>query len=113
LRSRSVTGASHRSCAPHRRSARDQLVWCGCDRLDQPHDIVLRWAHGGRDEFLRRGEYHLTAPGGVRDRPADVVNAIVVAIAVGHQAPVVTSDPGDLAHIADAIGLKSSPTQPD
>jgi predicted nucleic acid-binding protein len=37
---------------------------------------------------------------------ADVVDAIVVAIAVRYQAPVVTSDPGDLTHIADAIGMK-------
>jgi predicted nucleic acid-binding protein len=36
----------------------------------------------------------------------DVVDAIVVATAVRHQAPVVTSDPGDLTHIADAIGVK-------
>ncbi len=36
----------------------------------------------------------------------DVVNAIVVAIAVRHQAPVVTSDRGDLSRIADAIGVK-------
>jgi predicted nucleic acid-binding protein len=37
---------------------------------------------------------------------ADVVDAIVVATAVRHQAPVVTSDPDDLTHIADAIGVK-------
>ena len=37
---------------------------------------------------------------------ADVVDAIVVATAVRYQAPVVTSDPGDLTHIADAIGVK-------
>jgi predicted nucleic acid-binding protein len=37
---------------------------------------------------------------------ADVVDAIVVATAVRHQAPVVTSDPGDLSHIADALGVK-------
>ena len=37
---------------------------------------------------------------------ADVVDAIVVATAIRHQAPVVTSDPGDLTHIADAIGMK-------
>lgn len=37
---------------------------------------------------------------------ADVVDAIVVATAVRHQAPVVTSDPGDLTRIADAIGVK-------
>ena len=36
----------------------------------------------------------------------DVVDAIVVATAVRHQAPVATSDPGDLTHIADAIGVK-------
>ena len=28
------------------------------------------------------------------------------ATAVRHQAPVVTSDPGDLTHIADSIGVK-------
>ena len=37
---------------------------------------------------------------------ADVVDAIVVATAVRHQAPIVTSDPGDLTHIADSIGVK-------
>jgi predicted nucleic acid-binding protein len=37
---------------------------------------------------------------------ADVVDAIVVATAVRHQAPVVTSAPGDLTRIADAIGVK-------
>lgn len=36
----------------------------------------------------------------------DVVDAIVIATAVRHQAPVVTSDPGDLNRIADAIGVK-------
>ena len=37
---------------------------------------------------------------------ADVVDAIVVATAVRHQAPVVTSDPCDLIHIANSIGVK-------
>ncbi len=37
---------------------------------------------------------------------ADVVDAIVVATAVRHQAPIVTSDPGDLTRIASAIGVK-------
>lgn len=37
---------------------------------------------------------------------ADVVDAIVVASAVRNQAPIVTSDPGDLARIADALGVK-------
>ena len=37
---------------------------------------------------------------------ADVVDAIVVAIAARHQAPIVTSDPGDLTRIADALGIK-------
>jgi len=32
--------------------------------------------------------------------------AIVIATAVRHQAPVVTSDPGDLTRIADSIGVK-------
>jgi len=45
---------------------------------------------------------------------ADVVDAIVVATAVRHQAPVVTSDPGDLTHIAESIGVKIQifPTRP-
>jgi hypothetical protein len=34
------------------------------------------------------------------------VDAIVVATAVRHQAPVVTSDPSDLTRIADSIGVK-------
>ena len=37
---------------------------------------------------------------------ADVVDAIVIVTAVRHQAPVVTSDPGDLTRIADSIGVK-------
>ena len=37
---------------------------------------------------------------------ADVVDAIVAATAVRHQAPIVTSDPGDLTDVADAIGMK-------
>jgi predicted nucleic acid-binding protein len=37
---------------------------------------------------------------------ADVVDAIVIVTAVRHQAPVVTSDLGDLTHIADSIGVK-------
>ena len=37
---------------------------------------------------------------------SDVVDAIVIATAVRHHAPVVTSDPRDLAHLADAIGVK-------
>jgi predicted nucleic acid-binding protein len=37
---------------------------------------------------------------------SDVVDAIVVATAVRHQAPVVTSDPDDLTRIADTIGVK-------
>jgi predicted nucleic acid-binding protein len=36
----------------------------------------------------------------------DVVDAIVVAAAVQHQASVVTSDPDDLNHLADSIGVK-------
>jgi predicted nucleic acid-binding protein len=36
----------------------------------------------------------------------DVVDAIVVATAVRRQAPIVTSDRGDLSRIADAIGVK-------
>ena len=37
---------------------------------------------------------------------ADAVDAVVIATAVRHQAPVVTSDSGDLTRIADAIGVK-------
>ena len=37
---------------------------------------------------------------------SDVVDAIVIVTAVQHQAPVVTSDPGDLARIADSVGVK-------
>jgi predicted nucleic acid-binding protein len=37
---------------------------------------------------------------------ADVVDAIVIVTAVRHQAPVVTSDPGDLTRIAGSIGVK-------
>ena len=37
---------------------------------------------------------------------ANVVDAIVIVTAVRHQAPVVTSDPGDPTRIADSIGAK-------
>lgn len=37
---------------------------------------------------------------------ADVVDAIVVTTAIRRQAPVVTSDPGDITRIASAIGVK-------
>jgi predicted nucleic acid-binding protein len=37
---------------------------------------------------------------------SDVVDAIVIVTAVRHQAPVVSSDPGDLTRIADALGVK-------
>ena len=37
---------------------------------------------------------------------SDVVDAIVIVTAVRHQAPVVTSDSGDLARIADAVGVR-------
>jgi hypothetical protein len=37
---------------------------------------------------------------------ADVVDAIVVTTAVQYQASVVTSDPDDLSHLADSIGVK-------
>jgi predicted nucleic acid-binding protein len=36
----------------------------------------------------------------------DVVDAIVIATAVRHQAAVVTSDHGDLTRLADSIGVK-------
>jgi hypothetical protein len=37
---------------------------------------------------------------------SDVVDAIVVATAARFQASVVTSDPGDLTHLAHSIGVK-------
>ncbi len=37
---------------------------------------------------------------------ADVVDAIVIATAVQYQASVVTSNPDDLNHLADSIGIK-------
>lgn len=37
---------------------------------------------------------------------SDVVDAIVVATAVQHQAAVVTSDPDDLTHLANSLGVK-------
>ncbi|WP_106397571.1 PIN domain-containing protein [Actinocorallia populi] len=39
---------------------------------------------------------------------SDVVDAIVVATAVQNNAAVVTSDPGDLTHLADSLGVKIS-----
>ena len=41
-----------------------------------------------------------------RARTADVVDAIVVVAAIARQAIVVTSDPDDLRHLADSIGVK-------
>jgi predicted nucleic acid-binding protein len=46
----------------------------------------------------------LSALGRLGTGPA--LDAIVIATAVRHQAPVVTSDPRDLTHIADSIGVK-------
>lgn len=37
---------------------------------------------------------------------SDVVDAIVVANAAPRMLPVVTSDPDDIEHLADAIGIK-------
>ena len=37
---------------------------------------------------------------------SDVVDAIVVTTAIQHQAAVVTSDPGDLTHLTDSLGVK-------
>lgn len=37
---------------------------------------------------------------------SDVIDAIVVATAVQHQAAVVTSDPDDLTHLANSLGVK-------
>lgn len=37
---------------------------------------------------------------------SDVVDAVVIATAMRHVAPVVTSDPRDLAHIADSIAAE-------
>lgn len=39
-------------------------------------------------------------------RTSDVVDAIVVTLAIRNQAPVVTSDPDDLTHLADSLGVK-------
>ena len=43
---------------------------------------------------------------GVEGGTADVVHAIVIATPARYQAPIVTSDPRDLTHIADSIGVK-------
>lgn len=37
-----------------------------------------------------------------RSRTADVVDAAVIVAAIEHNAAVLTSDPDDLAHLADA-----------
>ena len=39
-------------------------------------------------------------------RTTDVVDAVVVVTAVARTASVVTSDPGDLRHLADVMGVK-------
>jgi len=50
--------------------------------------------------------YVSSAPAGNASGTADVVDAIVIVTAVRHQAPVVTSDPGDLTRIAGSLGVK-------
>lgn len=41
-----------------------------------------------------------------RNETSDVVDALVVVTAVERNAAIVTSDPGDLKRLADAIGVK-------
>ncbi len=62
--------------------------------------------HKGCD--ILPGDQHIGRAAGVAcaaSATADVVDAIVIATAVRHQAPIVTSDPVDLTHIADSIGV--------
>jgi predicted nucleic acid-binding protein len=81
--------------------------------------VVLAQAwHGGPQHQISRvlkacdilpGDERAGRAAGVAGAAAgtsDVVDAIVVVTAVSHQAPVVTSGPGDLTRIADSIGVK-------
>lgn len=43
-----------------------------------------------------------------RSRTSDVVDAAVVLAAIEHDAEVITSDPDDLAQLADALGYRLS-----
>ena len=54
------------------------------------------------DEHIGRAAGVICASSGT----CDVVDAIVLAMAVRHQAPIVTGDPGDLTRLAAAIGVK-------
>lgn len=54
------------------------------------------------DEATGRAAGVACAASGTRD----VVDAIVIATAARYQAAIVTSDPGGLARIAEAIGIK-------
>jgi predicted nucleic acid-binding protein len=58
------------------------------------------------DERTGRAAGVACAASGTADVVDAIVDAIVVATAVRHQAPVVTSDPGGLTHIANSIGVK-------
>jgi predicted nucleic acid-binding protein len=58
---------------------------------------------------IRSDDEHIGRAAGVAcgaSGTVDVVDAIVVATAVRYQASVVTSDPEDLKHLADSIGVK-------
>jgi hypothetical protein len=54
------------------------------------------------DQWIGRAAGLVCASSGT----SDVVDAIVVATAVQHQAAVVTSDAGDLTRLAESIGVK-------
>ena len=79
--------------------------------------LAQAWRGGPQHQISRvlkgcdilRDDQHIGRAAGVAcaaSGTADVVDAIVIATAVRHQAPIVTSDPGDLTHIADSIGVK-------
>ena len=75
---------------------RDCQADLGCEALHHggiSQDVEFRAGRFGADCRMMSGT-------------ADVGDAIVIVTAVRHQAPVVTSDPGDLTRIADSIGVK-------
>jgi hypothetical protein len=68
---------------------------------DAAPDVPL----GSFDEDMAQAVGRLLALSGT----ADVVDAAVVVVALGHGCAVLTSDPGDLAKLAGAAGVRVPP----
>jgi hypothetical protein len=68
---------------------------------------VLNWPDAGPGELQRATPGRRRPGSAARSAPRrPPASAIVVTTAVRHQAPIVTSDLGDLTRITDAIGMK-------